>query len=546
MLKKSVLVVILLSSIVIYGKNIPADSSQDNDIISKFKHLSTQQQLDTANYYHHKNSADTALICYSLIINTPVKDSDVEQQKRIIEAYNKSALIYQSLYDYRTSYEFLIKALILCEKANYEPYEPRIYNNIGNIYYRFNKFDLAKFYYTKALSLAQDTVVIVHLLSNLGTTEAEIGNSDSAFFALNKALQISKRNNRINFGSIMNNIALTYYNEKQYDSTFYYVKIALDEARQQNELESEAIYLSNFGHLFFEIKKIDSTLHYINLSNAIAEKNNFFQTLAGNYLLLSKIEKSKGRYKTSLEYFEMHARLRDSVFSTEKFGEINQLQHLYEISKANQQIEQLVVEQQIKERTIHYQKTIGYIIFGVLLLLSFVLLFIYSQKRNLSRAHRVLFEKNLEIINLQQKSSEKKQEKKKKFVQNIQDDLIDKILNTMEDTSIICDTDFSVDKLAVLVQSNYNYVSQTINNVLNKNFRSFLNGYRIREAQRLFSEPDAARYTIESVALQVGFKSRSAFRDAFKEVTGVSPNFYLQSMNEQDGVKNQPLFGHFS
>jgi len=545
-LKKSVLVVILLSSIVIYGKNIPADSSQDNDIISKFKHLSTQQQLDTANYYHHKNSADTALICYSLIINTPVKDSDVEQQKRIIEAYNKSALIYQSLYDYRTSYEFLIKALILCEKANYEPYEPRIYNNIGNIYYRFNKFDLAKFYYTKALSLAQDTVVIVHLLSNLGTTEAEIGNSDSAFFALNKALQISKRNNRINFGSIMNNIALTYYNEKQYDSTFYYVKIALDEARQQNELESEAIYLSNFGHLFFEIKKIDSTLHYINLSNAIAEKNNFFQTLAGNYLLLSKIEKSKGRYKTSLEYFEMHARLRDSVFSTEKFGEINQLQHLYEISKANQQIEQLVVEQQIKERTIHYQKTIGYIIFGVLLLLSFVLLFIYSQKRNLSRAHRVLFEKNLEIINLQQKSSEKKQEKKKKFVQNIQDDLIDKILNTMEDTSIICDTDFSVDKLAVLVQSNYNYVSQTINNVLNKNFRSFLNGYRIREAQRLFSEPDAARYTIESVALQVGFKSRSAFRDAFKEVTGVSPNFYLQSMNEQDGVKNQPLFGHFS
>lgn len=538
MFKKSFLIAILFFSTVAYAQSSLSNAPQNNDIISKFKHLSPQQLLDTAGYYHSKNSVDTALICYSLIINTPVKDSDIEQQKKIIEAYNKSALIYQSLYDYRTSYEFLIKALILCEKVNYKSYEPRIYNNIGNIYYRFKKFDLAKFYYTKALNICQDTTAIVHILSNLGTTEAEIGNIDSAFFFLDNALQISKRHNKINFGSIMNNIALAYYNEKQYDSTFHYVQIALDEARQHSDLESEAMYLSNFGHLFFEISKIDSTLHYINLSNVIAEKNNFFQTLAGNYLLLSKIEKSKGHYKNSLAYFEMHAMLQDSVFSTEKFGEINQLHHLYEISKANQMIEQLVIEQKIKERTIHYQKIIGYIIFGVVLLLSVVLLLIYSQKRNLSRAYKVLFEKNLEIINLQEKTSEKNQEKKKSFVQNIQDDLIDKILNVMEDTSIICDTDFSIDKLAVLIQSNYNYVSQTINNVLNKNFRSFLNGYRIREAQRLFSEPDAAKYTIEFVALQVGFKSRSAFRDAFKEVTGVSPNFYLQSMKEQRELRD--------
>ena len=533
MLKKCLLVVTLFFLTIGYAQCNLSNSSQNNDFISKFKHLSAQQLLDTGSYYLSQNSSDVALICYSLIINTPVKDSDIEQQKRLIEAYNKSALIYQNLYDYRTSYEFLIKALILCEKVNYESYEPRIYNNIGNIYYRFNKYDLAKFYYKKALSLCQDTTAIVHILSNLGATEAEIGNNDSAFFFLNNALQISNRHDKIIFGSIMNNMALAYYNEKQYDSTLYYVQIALHDAVKNNDLRDEATYLSNLAHLFFEINKVDSTLHYISLSNVIAKKNNIFQTLAGNYLLLSKIEKQKGHYKSSLEYFEMHAMLKDSVFSTEKFGEINQLQHLYEISKANQQIEQLAIEQQIKERPIHYQAIIVYIIFGILFLLSVVLLFIYFQKRNLGRAYRVLFEKNLEIVNLREKASEKKQEKKKSFVQNIQDELIDKILNIMEDTSIICDTDFSVDKLAVLVQSNYNYVSQAINNVSKKNFRSFLNGYRICEAQRLFSEPDASKYTIEFVALQVGFKSRSAFRDAFKEVTGVSPTFYLQSIKEQ-------------
>jgi YesN/AraC family two-component response regulator len=83
--------------------------------------------------------------------------------------------------------------------------------------------------------------------------------------------------------------------------------------------------------------------------------------------------------------------------------------------------------------------------------------------------------------------------------------------------------------LAELVESNQAYVSQVINNTLKKNFRSLLNTYRIPEAQRLLSTPDAAKYTIESIAYQVGFKSRTAFREAFKEITGVSPNYYLKS-----------------
>jgi AraC-like DNA-binding protein len=105
----------------------------------------------------------------------------------------------------------------------------------------------------------------------------------------------------------------------------------------------------------------------------------------------------------------------------------------------------------------------------------------------------------------------------------------------MEDPVIACNTEFSLDKLAELVQSNQNYVSQVISIALKKNFRSFLNGYRIKEVQRLFSEPDAAKYTIESLATMAGFKSPSAFRNAFKEITGVSPSFYLTSIQEKRG-----------
>ena len=517
-----------------FGALLAANPPQDDGIISDFKQLPSQQLLDTGNYYYKKMVADTALVCYSLLINTLIKDTDFEQQKRVIEAYNKSAIIYAQLCDYRTAYEFFIKALILCEKANYTSYEPKIYTNIGNVYYRFNKYDMAKLYYSKALNVCSDSTTIVAILNNLGAIEVENGRRDSAFYFLNTALQLSKRYNDIYLCNIQSDIALLYQKSKAYDSAYYYFRLSLDEAKKNNKIEKEAELLSDLGKLFFEVNKTDSALFYINLSNTMAVGNDFLRILAENHLTLFKIEEAKGNTINALEHFKNYAHLKDSVFNAENFGDINQLQQLYEVSKMNQQIEQLVVEQQIKERTIYYQTLIQIFSLIVLLLVSIVLLSVFLQKKKLNSAYKTLFEKNLEIMNLQERSSNKY--KKSALTYAMQNKLLNRILTLMEDTATICDAKFSVDKLAELVQSNQTYVSQVINTIIKKNFRSFLNSYRIREAQRLFSEPDAAKYTIEAVALRTGFNSRNAFHDAFKEITGVSPSFYLKSMQRQQST----------
>jgi tetratricopeptide (TPR) repeat protein len=511
-------------------------SSQNNDIISKFHTLSPQQLLDAANYYYDINSTDTALVCFNLLINSSETDADLEHQKRMIEAYNAIGTIYLLLCDYRDAYESFIKALVISEKANDESYKSRIYNNIGNIYSSFNKFDLAETYYLKALQQCQDSIGKIILLNNLGAIELDNGKSDTAFYYLNESLQMSKQHNDIYSYSTLNNLGLYYQKEKQFSAALSYFRLSLEKAKMNHKILKEAEVLSNLGTLFFEINKMDSALFYIDLSNVIAEKNSFFKISAENYLTLSKIEKSKGRNKDALVFFEKHANLKDSIFNVEKFGEINQLQRLYEISKTNQQIEQLVIEKKIKSRTIYYQKIIWIITLCILLLVSLGLLFIYIQKRNLSTAYQTLFEKNLEIMDLKKDhSSEKDSEKYKKNMPDNdgQNELLDKIFAIMEDIPVICDPKFSIDKLATLVESNNTYVSQVINNILKKNFRSLLNSYRIQEAQRFFSAPDIAKYTIEAVALNVGFRSRSAFRDAFKEITGVSPNLYIKLMQKQ-------------
>jgi len=512
-----------------------ASSLQKNEMLLNFKKLSSQQFLDSADYYYSKNQFDTALFYYNILINMHVKDTDMEHQKRIIEAYNKSGNILLYMGDYRRAYDFYIKALLLCEKTNDKLFESKIYNNLGNIYYLFKNLDIAKSYYLKSLQMSTDSVSIGGILNNLGYIEICNEQYDSAFYYLNESLRVCSQHHVNYLNSIWSNMALLYQKINSYDSAFYYYKLSLQVSKNNNNILKEAENLSQLGALFFEVNNSDSAFYYIGLSNVIAEKKNFLNILADNYLILSKIEESKGHTKSAFKYYKKYAGLKDSLSNNKIFGEINQLQRMHEVTKTNQQIEQLALEQTISKQRIHYHKIILFITIGVLLLVCGILLVVLIQKRRLNRAYKSLFEKDIELIGFQKNALVTYEKyKKSALTDDLQDELLQKILTLMEDHATFCDTDFSVDRLAELVQSNQKYVSQVINNVLKKNFRSFLNGYRIREAQLIFSEPDVRRYTIESVALRVGFKSRNAFREAFKEITGVSPNFYLNSMQEID------------
>jgi AraC-like DNA-binding protein len=278
------------------------------------------------------------------------------------------------------------------------------------------------------------------------------------------------------------------------------------------------------------------------LSKTISIENNFWGILAENYNILSEIEDAKGNTKKALKNIKKYTNIKDSIFNVEKFGEINQLQRFYEVSKTNQQIEELIIDQQVKERTIHYQNIIRYFAIIIIITLSIVLSVIVLQKRKLKKAYKVLFEKNIKLDEIQDKTSEISETELEENIKhsldpNLQNDLLNKIYTVMEDTSTICDTNFTINKLATLVESNQKYVSQAINDALNKKFRLFLNSYRIKEAQKLFLEKNAEKYTIEFVALHVGFKSRSAFISAFKEFTGLSPFYYLKSLQEKERIK---------
>lgn len=94
----------------------------------------------------------------------------------------------------------------------------------------------------------------------------------------------------------------------------------------------------------------------------------------------------------------------------------------------------------------------------------------------------------------------------------------------MAQKRLYADEEISLAQVADEVDITPHQLSQVINERLNMNFNTFINQYRIDEAQKLLIR-DPERSVI-SVAYEVGFNSKSSFYDAFSRYTGVTPQAY--------------------
>jgi AraC-like DNA-binding protein len=552
-LKKLIIThLILFFSVLIFGQNPIVISENKRGIVENFKHLSQQQLFDTAKYYLHKeNCYDSTLTCYHLFINNFHRNNDLKQQKNLIIAHLNSAVVFCYLCDYPTAYKYLITAQSLSEEFNIDSSLAYIYNNIACIYGFIGNHDKAKEYYLKALDMPQNDDHLLYLLSNLAEVEIINNNLDNASDYLEKAFQKGKQNNS-NLNMILIVKALFYKNIQLYDSAHYYFQLTLKELRMKNDYErvnKEVEVLSKMGNFFFEFNKIDSAIYYLNLANSMANEKKFYNFMSENYLTLAKIEEAKGNSTKSYEYFKQSVSLKDSIFNEKSLDDINKIQRLYEISQTDKKIETLVVEKKVKERTIRFLILI-IVIIGIFSLIIFILYF------KLKHSENKLFEKNYEIIKLEDKvienlihtgnveNAESEKSKKEKLTPTVYKIILDRILTVMNDNSIFCDPDFNLNKLSTLVGYSNNYVSEVINSEFNKNFCSFLNKYRIQEAQRQLSDPEIVKkFKIDAMTLKLGFKSRSVFYDAFKEITGLSPAYYAKKMTnpflpDSKGIEN--------
>jgi AraC-like DNA-binding protein len=86
---------------------------------------------------------------------------------------------------------------------------------------------------------------------------------------------------------------------------------------------------------------------------------------------------------------------------------------------------------------------------------------------------------------------------------------------------------FSLNDLCGKLKVDRRVMTWFLNRVLDKNFYTLINGYRIVEAIK-YLEQDSEKYTIDAIAAMVGFRSKSSFYAGFKKHTGTTPHAYLK------------------
>ena len=112
-------------------------------------------------------------------------------------------------------------------------------------------------------------------------------------------------------------------------------------------------------------------------------------------------------------------------------------------------------------------------------------------------------------------SSKLSREEKEEFLKKIEDYFVNE--------KPYLNPSLTIKDVADATNINSKYISQVINESLNKNFYDFINSYRVKEAMEQLLINGGKEKTILEILYDSGFNSKSAFNTAFKKNTGFTP-----------------------
>jgi TolB-like protein/class 3 adenylate cyclase/AraC-like DNA-binding protein/Tfp pilus assembly protein PilF len=103
-----------------------------------------------------------------------------------------------------------------------------------------------------------------------------------------------------------------------------------------------------------------------------------------------------------------------------------------------------------------------------------------------------------------------------------------RLLAYLSENESFLNPDLSLRELARLIEIHPNHLSWLLNNNFGKNYNEFINKYRIEAFKLNAKAKKNAHLTIEGLAYESGFNSKTVFNTSFKKETGLTPKQFLK------------------
>ncbi len=502
---------------------------------------------------------DSANALFEEIVNRNTGHNTLKDNYECAEAYLKLTEIYYRCGYYTNAFSAAANALKIAETNDFRNLLPTAYNYLGTIYCTWRDFTLGTEYFKKGIDCYDtgcDPAILRSLIINIQGAYLNSNNASLALPYYKKMKELTRPDSIVDYFTIFNK-GLFLVADNRHIEAIGYFKEAESMARSRNL--SPAMLASTYDYMgdCYDALHNDSSTFYWDKAVNIAG--------APGYLRLSILKKLSDSFKSrhqrdkAVFYGNQYIMLSDSIFEISDINRMKDVQMAYENEKKMRMINDLDAEKRASDLKLSSQRR--FLIAAVCVIVVFIIMSIilFSQKRRLQQAYLDLFERNKEAMALQsaskardkiekvnvdtqRKGSEEEKmvekESKTQSVDRLSEEKRCEILSAIDTVlcreDIICNPDFSIEKLAELTGFNSRYVSHILNERYECNFRTLLNKKRMDIARsRIMDVANYGNLTIQAIAESVGYKSTSGFVQLFRKHTGVTPSMFQKMAREE-------------
>jgi AraC-like DNA-binding protein len=279
----------------------------------------------------------------------------------------------------------------------------------------------------------------------------------------------------------------------------------------------------------------DSAIYYMDKAEHFRELYGIPDASPGFYYYMHQVALLAGDYPRALRYLRKSTDQNMRIAEDNSSEDLSEIRAKFDYELQKERITKLRFENQLEHKNNVIQRIV---LIGALILLALLVVFFMLLRRQfgkLKSSYAGLVRKNLELDKLNTRLADEENcndNHNGDLVIKNEESICRKLKFLMEAEKVFRQQDLTIGRLAEMVGTNTTYLSAIINKRYEMSFKKLLNLNRINEARRLMVQDEYAGYSVEGIAYEVGYQSRSAFYQVFKEITGLTPTDYIKGYHE--------------
>jgi len=319
------------------------------------------------------------------------------------------------------------------------------------------------------------------------------------------------------------------YFKKNYAVSIDSLKKAIPQLKKDELTKNVAASYMYIGKSYIFLNKEKEGIRYLKKMDSIFNKvGHLLPFTRDGFKDLIRHSKKKNNLEEQLYYTNQLLRL-DSILDT-NYKHLNSA-----IYKEFESVELVKDKVELIKKLGEKNKTImNYVILSIIIavFIFFGLLYNYIKRKKDYKKFTKLIEGNQ---NIKKEASQNTQQSEP--IAEISEDIIKKVLenlNLFEEKEGFLKPNITVKSLSKKVNTNPKYLSKIINFYKQKSTTNYLNDLRINYAiERIKNDATFRKYTIKSIANEVGYANHQAFSNAFYKETGLKPSYFIKEMEKK-------------